>query len=170
MPLREFEDRHHVKWRVWDVRPESHFRPEERSAHLAQFYPSGWLVFEAPASGQKRRLYPIPRGWDGLAEAELDWLLDEAERASTSPTKTLRTFHYPQGSVWAVYPYYADLPTGGRVVLRFSCAGRTVDLEDWPLLWANYSDAALVELLRRIPRAGPVEVSGTWRRRWDDPH
>lgn len=169
MPLREFEDRHRVQWRVWDVRPETYFGRMERAAHLAKFYPQGWLVFEAAASGQKRRLHPIPRGWEELADTELEWLLKQAEQVSPRVSKPLRTFPYPDGRVWAVYPYYADTPAGGRVVLRFSSAGRAVDLEDWPLRWAEYSDDGMVALLRGIPRAGPTTLPGRWRRRWNDP-
>jgi hypothetical protein len=168
MALREFEDRHHVRWRVWDVRPETHFGRMERAAHLARFYPQAWLVFEAEGSGQRRRLHPSPRGWEGLTDAELEWLLEQAEQELPRTSKLMRTFPYPGSDIWAVYPYYSETSAGGRVVLRFSSAGRNVDLEDWPLGWAEYSDDGLVTLLRGIPRTGAPMLSEHRRRRWND--
>lgn len=157
-----------MRWRVWDVSPQTHFGRTERAEHLARFYPQAWLIFEAVASGQKRRLHPIPRGWEELADTELEWLLEQADQVSPRAAQALRTFAYPDGHVWSVYPYYADTSAGGRVLLRFSSGGRTVDLEDWPLRWAEYTDEGLVALLRSIPRTTQKSVLGHPRRRWND--
>jgi len=55
-------------------------RPE--SAH------TGWIVFETKAGDDKRRLYPIPKGWAQLPDAELAVLLQKAE---VVPHRKLRT-------------------------------------------------------------------------------
>jgi hypothetical protein len=39
----------------------------------------GWLAFEAP--GDKRRLAPIPPGWDALSDSELETLCGRAHAA-----------------------------------------------------------------------------------------
>ncbi|HEX6912535.1 MAG TPA: hypothetical protein VF142_19165 [Longimicrobium sp.] len=36
----------------------------------------GWLCFDSP--GEKRRLYPIPAGWDQFPDAELMQMCREA--------------------------------------------------------------------------------------------
>jgi hypothetical protein len=94
---REFVDTHEVQWQVWEVVPSSAERrdaPERRSqartevgrrvrqelrirmeSELAQ----GWLVFES--ASEKRRLRPIPEGWDQLDDNGLVRLLNDAAPA-----------------------------------------------------------------------------------------
>lgn len=59
--------------------PERREHPERRAAadrrarlrmHLSPSLQGGWLVFEADT--EKRRITPIPQGWDSLPDAELD--------------------------------------------------------------------------------------------------
>lgn len=59
--------------------PERREHPERRSAadrrarprmHLSPALQGGWLVFEAET--EKRRITPIPQGWDSLPDDELD--------------------------------------------------------------------------------------------------
>lgn len=97
MPSREFRGADGVEWRVWSViagrrgegerrhgydrrSPEPVLRYtglERRSntdrrsaAHLlASEYRSGWLVFES--ADERRRLAPIPPGWERLSEGSL---------------------------------------------------------------------------------------------------
>ena len=53
--LREFLDAHGKAWTVWST------TPDRRSA-LPVDLQAGWLTFES--GGQRRRLAPIPAGWE----------------------------------------------------------------------------------------------------------
>lgn len=79
MPTREFKDLLGKEWRVWDVRPDDLNPRTKDEDYLAQLYYTGWMVFETKAGDDKRRLYPIPRGWQELPDAELEVLLQKAE-------------------------------------------------------------------------------------------
>jgi len=101
-----FEGPNGVKWEVWLVVPTEaeRRRGERRVAHgsaalrysgperragpdrrtrvssartvLSPDFESGWLCFES-AQGEKRRLVPVPGGWDSAANEEL-WSWCEA--------------------------------------------------------------------------------------------
>lgn len=66
--LRGFTDSAGVEWRVWEVFPSKGGTTGTSSAALSRSslngtaFADGWLCFEA--DDQKRRLAPIPRGWD----------------------------------------------------------------------------------------------------------
>jgi hypothetical protein len=47
--------------------------------YLASLYFTGWIVFETTSEDDKRRLYPVPKGWAELPEPELEVLLHKAE-------------------------------------------------------------------------------------------
>ena len=79
MPVREFTDSRGRRWRAWDVTPESIHPQTKGEDYLAEAYRDGWVVFEEIASGEKRRLTPLPANWHRLPEEELELLLDEAE-------------------------------------------------------------------------------------------
>ena len=79
MPTREFSDALGVSWRVWDVKPDDLNPRTQDETYLAQLYVTGWMVFENAAGDDKRRLYPIPTGWEDLPDAELEVLLQKAE-------------------------------------------------------------------------------------------
>ena len=110
MALRNFRDSRGAEWRVWDVVPHNAWPGERRSrdrrAGLAANYTGperrssrdrrvrtpglltpglerGWLCFEAEAD--KRRLTPVPAGWDEAPDAELEGLLQRA-RPVTRPS------------------------------------------------------------------------------------
>jgi hypothetical protein len=57
-----------VEWAVWDVRPASPARLELTGA--SPVLQSGWLCFESPE--EKRRVAPIPDGWESWSDAELE--------------------------------------------------------------------------------------------------
>jgi len=106
MSYRTFVDRDGAYWQVWDSQPSKMerrvsqsdrrhmvrypWRGEERRSGedrrtvsqrritLSEGYGSGWLTFESLA--EKRRLVPIPNGWDELSQAELRVLCDRAKR------------------------------------------------------------------------------------------
>ena len=88
MPVREFKDGRGREWRVWDVRPDDLNPRTKDEDYLAQLYYTGWMVFESKSGDDKRRLYPIPKGWDELPDAELEVLLQKAEIV---PPRKLRT-------------------------------------------------------------------------------
>jgi hypothetical protein len=95
MPHRKFADARGVTWDVWDVEPS---RAERRSGserrrvprgpdrrqqpsleprvRISGKYVAGWLAFQS--RDEKRRLIPVPDGWDALTEAELERLLQSA--------------------------------------------------------------------------------------------
>lgn len=64
-----------IEWTIWNVVPGSISRLEKIGVDLA--FRSGWLVFDSGA--QKRRLAPIPPGWDSLTDGELALLIGRAE-------------------------------------------------------------------------------------------
>jgi hypothetical protein len=96
MAHREFIDSRHVTWDVWDVYPtlgdrrgsladRRHFIREtvERRTMLGAAglrvspqYTHGWLAFQS--EHDRRRLAPVPDGWEELDEAELERLCQAA--------------------------------------------------------------------------------------------
>lgn len=79
MAVREFTDGRGRQWRAWDVTPDDLNARTRDEDYLARLYYTGWVVFETKDGQNKRRLYPIPRGWSELADAELVVLLQKAE-------------------------------------------------------------------------------------------
>ncbi len=86
MTLRVLRDDHAVEWQVWDVRPSwltaaklvGGGTPTGTPRPVLQpALADGWLTFES-ASGERRRVAPIPVGWDGLDDAGLGGLLGRA--------------------------------------------------------------------------------------------
>ena len=91
MAHRTFTDRFGRLWDVWDVQPTMTDRraarqgepfPAERRKHpemrpgLPVELRRGWLAFESKV--ERRRLAPIPAGWDQLPDTGLGELLDRA--------------------------------------------------------------------------------------------
>jgi len=103
MALRNFRDSRGAEWRVWDVIPHvarsGERRGRDRRVGLAATYTGperrrgrdrrvrtpglltpglerGWLCFEGEAD--KRRLTPVPAGWDEAPDEELEGLLQRA--------------------------------------------------------------------------------------------
>jgi hypothetical protein len=96
MPHRQFTDSKHTTWEVWDVEPgdaERRAKAADRRrsprtsgerrrvadrarvrvrSELAQ----GWLAFES--KHDKRRLTPIPTGWEALDSSALEQLCEQA--------------------------------------------------------------------------------------------
>jgi hypothetical protein len=79
MPVREFIDSKGREWRAWDVAPEDLDTRIKDEDYLASLYFTGWIAFETKTESEKRRLYPIPKGWSELPDRELEILLDKAE-------------------------------------------------------------------------------------------
>ena len=61
-----------VRWEVWEVRLGERGGRRSVDPQLA----GGWLTFES--TSEKRRLAPIPEGWDALEDETLVQLCDSA--------------------------------------------------------------------------------------------
>src|SRR5881394_3704998 len=68
MAHRTFVDRIGMTWEVWDVRPSSPVLLVA-SEREEQALPEGWLCFQSGST--RKRLFPIPDGWESMAEDEL---------------------------------------------------------------------------------------------------
>ena len=91
MAHRRFVDRSGRTWEVWSVSPTKVERRERQAPFesaedrrkeaeyrvvLGSEMAKGWLCFES--AGEKRRLAPFPRTWEGLDDRELSTLLAAA--------------------------------------------------------------------------------------------
>jgi len=79
--LRGFVDSMGIEWRVWEVIPsrasmETSPRAQSRTSLNSTPYANGWLCFESTA--EKRRLAPIPNGWEFGDPGEMTTLLSQA--------------------------------------------------------------------------------------------
>lgn len=73
--LRGFIDSTGVEWRVWEVLPskaERGIHASTMSSLKATAFADGWLCFESPE--EKRRLAPIPQGWESRDSRQLEQL------------------------------------------------------------------------------------------------
>ena len=72
MPHRTFTDLLGRDWQVWETRP----GPRSRVSDTRR---DGWITFEALGTpAEKRRMAPIPAGWDEMDDEGLLLLLTEA--------------------------------------------------------------------------------------------
>jgi hypothetical protein len=78
MPIREFRDSDGRLWRVWGTIP-------DHARTLGSLYETGWLTFES--GPERRRLAPIPAGWEEAPPDRLG-LLCGAAKAVTRRTPT----------------------------------------------------------------------------------
>jgi hypothetical protein len=87
MAVRSVLDESGVEWQVWEVRPSPVVRqtPPAGTPQVGSTRPSlaprledGWLTFQAPA-GERRRIVPIPTGWEGQNGVGLRRLLQRAD-------------------------------------------------------------------------------------------
>ena len=93
MALREFRDAFGRHWRVWDVQPlhlerrratlgPPEGQPERRQRWdlrlvVAEELRGGWLTFETER--HRKRLAPIPEGWELMTAEHLEQLCEVAE-------------------------------------------------------------------------------------------
>lgn len=110
MSYRTFVDRDGAYWQVWDSQPTKVERrleqrdrrrqillpwrgaerrsgmdrrlTSQRRITLSEGYGRGWLTFES--LDEKRRLIPIPAGWEDISLGELRVLCEKAKRISTT--------------------------------------------------------------------------------------
>jgi hypothetical protein len=80
MPVRTINDEGRVQWHVYDVTlPSRMGRPNQPQINndTGGFrVPESWLCFES--ANEKRRLSPIPEGWEGTSNEEMLRLLSLA--------------------------------------------------------------------------------------------
>lgn len=89
MAIREYVDRDGGYWKIWRVVPTTHYtaagapgavhRDRERRPRLSVTpgMETGWLCFES--QDEKRRLFPVPQGWEECPEQVLLGLLRQAQ-------------------------------------------------------------------------------------------
>lgn len=70
MPVKSFVDREGRRWEVWSTTP-------AKAALIARELAGGWLTFAS--GGVRRRLYPIPSGWEAASDERLDLMCRAAE-------------------------------------------------------------------------------------------
>ena len=68
-----FRDEAGTMWEVYEVPPTNSFGV--RVKYLPAGFENGWLVFES--DHEKRRLAPIPAGWEDMDRAGIDRLLQD---------------------------------------------------------------------------------------------
>lgn len=73
--MRTFTTADGAEWQVWRVRPSDFDAPGKTV--LPDTLKGGWLCFER--GGEKRRLCPVPDGWDTSTEDELRAFCTAAE-------------------------------------------------------------------------------------------
>ena len=66
MPMRTFVDQRGTIWDVFEAHPSSGGRS---ATHVPDAFRMGWLCFQS--ADERRRLAPIPPGWDTWDEREL---------------------------------------------------------------------------------------------------
>jgi hypothetical protein len=74
--LREFKDGAGHSWRAWTITPG--LTRNSRTKHFLGDFQLGWVCFEEPDAGRRRRLPGHPERWGELSEQELERLLDQA--------------------------------------------------------------------------------------------
>lgn len=74
MAVREFTDSKGVEWRVWNTRPSI-------SLLYGEELRNGWLTFESAI--ERRRLAPIPGGWEEVSADRLELMCRAAAAVSS---------------------------------------------------------------------------------------
>jgi hypothetical protein len=70
MAARTFTDGAGTEWQAWSVVPGENLDwPAHARSHLPPAMVGGWLCFESQA--EKRRLHPIPGGWEESSDEDL---------------------------------------------------------------------------------------------------
>lgn len=102
--MRSCTDRSGVGWEIFEVQPGADGRPIER---MPEGFRSGWLCFQSPT--ERRRLAPIPLGWQHWEERELLGALEDGRRSPRRTPTELRLVPYRSGS------YKRQIQTDERV-------------------------------------------------------
>jgi hypothetical protein len=73
MSSRQFTDSQGVSWRVWSTIPSP-------ASLLSADYARGWLTFDA--ADRRKRLAPIPKGWESATPERMELMCRAAEEVS----------------------------------------------------------------------------------------
>jgi hypothetical protein len=93
---REFTDSVGVTWTVREINPGP--MPRKLSELLGpDRRKGGWLLFLS-STGEKRRLAPVPVGWAGLSERELEGYCMRARGVPPAPARRLEDREPPHAS------------------------------------------------------------------------
>jgi hypothetical protein len=79
MPIRTLQH-HGTEWTIWNVTPSLDHRLR---IPLTGSTGAGWLCFQSDA--EKRRIVPVPEGWEDWPEEALAAALETAQIVGTSP-------------------------------------------------------------------------------------
>lgn len=93
MTMRSCIDRAGVRWEIFAVHPEAEGRKAQR---MPEAFRSGWLCFQS--ANERRRLAPIPLGWQGWEEQELLGAMEDAHRSPRRTPPGLRLPPHMSGS------------------------------------------------------------------------
>lgn len=74
MAQRTITDARGTVWSIWDVHPAT--AAETVRIVLPEAMRTGWLAFET--ADERRRLLPIPEGWEAFSDLELEQLCRRA--------------------------------------------------------------------------------------------
>ena len=74
-----------TQWSVWDVKPTLGGMPGNL-ARVRSELSGGWLAFQT--ASERRRIAPVPEGWEQLPDSELIALWEIAERVSDAGHRT----------------------------------------------------------------------------------
>ena len=86
MASREFIDSAGTSWTVWNVIPGEMSSRLTRMTGLIGERRLPWLVFQS-AEGEKRRLVPIPDGWEECDDLTLEQWATRAEHVPPAPAR-----------------------------------------------------------------------------------
>ena len=92
MTMRSCTDGAGVRWEVFEVQPGTHGRTAER---MPEAFRSGWLCFQSAT--ERRRLAPIPLGWQRWSEHELVGALGYGQRTPRRTPPEMRLPPYMSG-------------------------------------------------------------------------
>lgn len=88
MAERIFTDPDGTVWQAWSVIPGEHGEwPEHARKQLPEAMADGWLCFES--AEEKRRLHPLPPGWDERSDEELRAFCASASRVNRPKTASI---------------------------------------------------------------------------------
>jgi hypothetical protein len=83
MSERTFIDHLGNQWQAWDVQPVDHAGWSAARRHLPETMADGWLCFES--ASEKRRVHPIPKGWESGTLEDLRNYCRSAESVQPRP-------------------------------------------------------------------------------------
>jgi hypothetical protein len=86
MASREFADSAGLAWTAWDVVPQAMSNSLKRLTGSSEERRSPWLAFQS-IEGHKRRLSPVPEGWELGDDASLELLCNQAAPVPPAPAR-----------------------------------------------------------------------------------